>query len=287
MYQVFEVKQVIHAIETLLEKVTTTTTENKTKYVDVKGKLLEKNIVELFSNFFGSDFKLYQGYYVDGCEQDILFLWKKYAFIIEAKGYSLREPFRNPEKAFVRIKDDFDACIGYGYKQTRRVEEKFINQEPLKITDKNGNLIEEIDTTQYEEDFSIIVNLKTFAQIQCDLSTLIQLENDDDIFPWVVRLDDLEVFLLTLMARKQKPEKLVEFLLMRELLHGKLICTDELEVCGAFLNKKLNQKQINYANTIATTPDLADIFDEQYRKTMGFRNEKYLYEKQSGKFMFY
>ena len=35
------------------------------------------------------------------------------------------------------LKDDFDACIGYGYKQTRRVEEKFINQEPLKITDKN------------------------------------------------------------------------------------------------------------------------------------------------------
>ncbi|MEG1301923.1 MAG: hypothetical protein RSC93_14630, partial [Erysipelotrichaceae bacterium] len=59
------------------------------------------------------------------------------------------------------------------------------------------------------------------------------------------------------------------------------------EVCGAFLNKKLNQKKIDYADVIATTPDLADIFDEQYRKTMGFKNEKYLYEKQSGKFMFY
>lgn len=287
MFQVFEVKQVAHAIETLLEKVTTTTTEHQTKYVELKGKLLEKNIVELFSNFFGNDFKLYQSYYVDGCEQDILILWKKYAFIIEAKGYSLREPFRNPEKAFVRIKDDFNACIGYGYKQTRRVEEKFINEEPLKITDKNGNLIDEIDTTQFEEDFSIIVNLKTFGQIQCDLSTLIQLEKDDDIFPWVVKLDDLEVFILTLIARKQKPEKLVEFLLMRESLHGKLICADELEICGAFLNKKLTQKQIDRTNVIATAPDLADIFDEQYRKTMGFKNEKYLYEKQSGKFMFY
>lgn len=287
MYQVFEVKQVIHAIETLLERITTTTTEHQTKYVELKGKLLEKNIVELFSKFFGNDIKLYQSYYVDGCEQDILILWKKYAFIIEAKGYSLREPFRNPEKAFVRIKDDFNACIGYGYKQTRRVEEKFINQEPLKITDKNGNLIEEIDTTQFEEDFSIIVNLKTFGQIQCDLSTLIQLEKEDDIFPWVIKLDDLEVFILTLIARKQKPEKLVEFLLMRESLHGKLICADELEICGAFLNKKLYQKQIDKTDVIATAPDLADIFDEQYRKTMGFKNEKYLYEKQSGKFMFY
>ncbi len=287
MYQVFEVKQVMHAVETLLEKTTTTTNEHKTKYVEVKGKLLEKNIAELFTKFFGSDFKLYQGYYVDGCEKDILILWKKYAFIIEAKGYSLREPFRDPDKAFPRIKDDFNASIGYGYKQSRRVEEKFINQEPLKITYKNGNLIEEIDTTYFEKDFSIIVNLKSFGQIQCDLSTLIQLENEDDVFPWAIKMDDLEIFLLTLMARNQKPEKLVEFLSMREQLHGKLICSDELEVCGAFLNKKINLKRLKYIGTIATTPDLADTFDEQYYKTMGFKDEKYLYEKQSGKFMIY
>ena len=124
MFQVFEVKQVIHAVENLLEQICTATTENTTKYVDKKGKLLEHRIVELLSNFFKTEFKVYQGYYVDRCEQDILILWKNYAFIIEAKGYSLNEPFRNPEKAFVRIKNDFNACIGYGYEQTRRVERK-------------------------------------------------------------------------------------------------------------------------------------------------------------------
>lgn len=287
MYQVFEVKQVIHAIENLLEQICTTTEENTTKYVSKKGKLLEVRIVELFSSFLKTEFKVFRGYYVDGCEQDILILWKKYAFIIEAKGYSLREPLRNPEKAFVRIKDDFDACIGYGYTQTRRVEKKFIDGVPLKITDKDGKLIEGIDTTKYEQDFSIIVNIKSFGQIQCDLSTLIKLENDDDVYPWAVKLDDLEIFLLTLTAQKKTPLDFVNYLLMRETLHEKLICSDELEICGGFLIGKLKQKQVEKINIVMTAPDLGDVFDKQYQKTMGFKNEKYLYEKQSGKLLFW
>lgn len=287
MYQVFEVKQVSHAIGKLLEKTCSTNKNDTSKYVERKGKLLEERIVELFKAFLKTDFKIHFGYYVDGYEQDILILWKQYAIIIEAKGYNIREPFRDPDKAFVRIKDDFNACIGYGYEQTRRVEKKFINGLPLRITDKNGKLIEEIDTVQYEQDFTIIVNLESFGQIQCDLSTLIALENDDDVYPWAVKLDDLEIFILTLIAQKKTPKDLVHFLLMRETLHGKLMCSDELEICGGFLIGTLKQKQVERMSVIATAPHFGDLFDQQYRKTMGFKNEKYLYEKQSGKFMFW
>ncbi len=285
-FQVFEIKQVIHAIDNLLETICSKTEESTTKLVDKKGKLLEKNIVDLFKKFFKKDYVCYTSYYVDGCEQDILFLWKNYAFIIEAKGYNMREPFRDPNRAFVRIKDDFKSCIGYGYKQTHRVEKKFVEQVPLKITDKDGDLIEEIDTKKYENnDFSIIVNLKSFGQIQNDLNTLLDVK-DDDAFPWAVRYDDLEVFLLTLIAQKKKPDFFIDFLLLRENLHGKLVCFDELEVCGGFLKKIVND-EILKKDLIATTPDLADIFDEQYRKGIGFKNEKYLADKKSGKTIFW
>ena len=287
MYQVFEVKQVIHSIEKILETICSSTTENTTKLIEKKGKLLEERIVELFKSFFKKDYEVHLGYYVDSCEQDILFLWKEYAFIIEAKGYKLNEPFRDPDKAFVRIKNDFKSCIGYGYSQTKRVEQKFVDKVPLKITDKNGNLIKEIDTTKYEDnDFSIIVNLKSFGQIQNDLSTLLE-KNEDDAFPWAVKLDDLEVFLLTLMAQKKNPYFFVNYLLMREDLHGKLICSDELEVCGGFISSKITEKTIEKSDMIATTPDLASLFDSQYYKVMGFKNEKYLYEKRSGKHIFW
>jgi hypothetical protein len=287
MFQVFEVKQVIYAVKNFLEKLCSTAKSSSTKYVDVKGNLLENRILELFKKFFKKDFKYFQGYYVDGNEQDILFLWKEYAFIIEAKGYALREPLRDPDKAFVRIKKDFDACIGYGYTQTRRVEKKFIEEIPLTITDKNGKVLEVIDTTKYKEDFSIIVNLETFGQIQTDLSTLIQLEGEDDLYPWAVKLDDLEIFLLTMLAKGKKPMDFIRFLLLREMLHGKLFCSDELEVCGAYLSGTITQKMAAQQDQVQTTPMMGDVFDKQYYKGMGLKNEKLLYEKQSDKYLFW
>jgi hypothetical protein len=287
LYQVFEVKQVIHAVDDLLERVCSKEAKAKDKLVDQKGKLLERKIVTIFKKFFKKDYQCFESYYVDGCEQDILFLWKNHAFIIEAKGYNLREPMRDPNKAFVKIKDDFKSCIGYGYTQTKRVEQKFNDQKPLRIEDKHGNLIEEIDTTKYKgNDFSIIVNINSFGQIQNDLSTLLEI-GEDDVFPWVIKLDDLEAFLLTMIAKKKTPNNFIDYLLLREELHGKLICSDELEVCGGYLSGVITEKKIENIDKLVTTPDLPSIFDEQYNKGMGFEDEKLLAEKKSGKYMFW
>jgi hypothetical protein len=287
LYQVFEVKQVIHAIDTLLEKICSESAEETSKLTDKKGSLLEFNIIKLFKTLFIRDYEYFEGYYVDGCEQDILFLWKDYAFIIEAKGYKLNEPFRDPNRAFIRIKRDFKESIGYGYQQTKRVEKYFVEQTPLKITDKNGKLIKEIDTSKYKErDFSIIVNLKSFGQIQNDLSLLLEVDEEDK-FPWAIKLDDLEVFFLTLRAKHKNPYDFIDFLINREMLHNKLICSDELEVIGGYLTEKINMEVIEENEIISTHPDLTKIFDEQYNKGMGFYKEKYWKEKRSGKYIFW
>ncbi|WP_418502101.1 NERD domain-containing protein [Flagellimonas sp.] len=287
LFQIFEIKQIIHAIEGIFENVCSKEAKSRDKFIKGKGKLLEHRVLGLFKEFFKKDYTYFESYYVDGNEHDILFLWKNYAFIIEAKGYNLREPMRDPEKAFVKIKNDFDDCIGYGYKQTKRIQQKFVDQVPLRIEDHKGNLIKEIDTSKYKgNDFSIVVNLNSFGQIQNDLSTLLDID-EDDVYPWVVKLDDLEVFFLTMLAKNKRPEDFVEFLLLREELHGKLVCSDELEVCGGFLEGELTESKIEGMGKIITTPDLPEIFDDQYRKGMGLVNEKYLKEKKSGKFHFW
>lgn len=287
MYQIFEVKQVIHAIESLLEKTCSKTKADTTALVARKGNLLEDRIEELFKALLKRDYKIFKGYYVDGCEQDLLILWKNYAFIIEAKGYNLREPLRDPDKAFVRIKDDFKGCIGYGYDQCKRVESKFLAAQPLDICDHKGNVLETIDTSEFQDNaFSVVVNLKTFGQVQIDLSALLEIP-DESSYPWAVKLDDLETFILTLLVRGKGPKEFLDFLRMRETLHDKLICNDELQVCGAFLTGSINQKLIDSKDVIMTTPDHGNIFDQQYRKGIGFRDEKYLIEKKSGKWLFW
>jgi len=286
MYQVFEMKQVIHAINNRLEKEITQNKELLDKYLRVKGKLLEQNIVELFKKFFGDDVKIYESYYVNGNEQDILIIWKEYAFIIEAKGYNIREPFRNPEKAFIRIKDDFKNSIGYGYQQTLRIENIFENDEALVIQDHKGDIIDSINSNDIKDFFSIIVNLHSFGLVQNDLSYLLDIQ-EGDIYPWAVKYDDLEIFILTLIAQGKKPNYFIEFLLFRETLHGKIVCSDELEICGGYLTKRFNPKKIRHLDIIKTEPEYGDVFDDQYRKTLGLKNERNLYEKQSGKYHFW
>lgn len=279
LYQAFEIKQVLHAIDAYLEELCCTKEKTKTKYIKEKGKLLENNIVRLFMSVFGKFVKCYTSYYVDDCEQDVLILWKDYAFIIEAKAYDIKEPFRDPERAYKRIQQDFDRSIGYAYEQTWRVAEKFYKQETLLIKDKHGNIIDEIDTRKYlDNDFSIIVTQKSFGQIQSDLSYMLNL-NEGSRYPWAIKYDDLEVFLLTLKAMHKKPQYLINFLIDREFLHGHVISSDELQICGGYLDGKITPHLCSAECLVCCNTDYASVFDAQYRKGLGFKNERHWNEK--------
>ncbi len=84
-----------------------------------------------------------------------------------------------------------------------------------------------------------------------------------------------------------KRNQLTQFLTIREKLHSRLITGDELEVCGAFINEKINIKQtVDEKLVFVMTPDLSDIFDQFYQtKGLGFKNEKDLDIKTSGKYI--
>lgn len=237
--------------------------------------------------FFKNKAEIISNYIIDECEQDIMVLWKGYMFVIEAKAYNNREPFRNTEKAFTRIKDDFNRCIGYAYKQTKRIEDKMKEGRAFDLYDNKGNLLKTINPEDYKEkDFYIIVNQESFGQIQVDLSSFLEV-GDEENYPWAVRYDDLEVFLLTLIAKKKDPDYFIDFLIFREYLHGHVICSDEGEICGGFLSGALSQEKAESSDLIVCTPDLASVFDEQYRKGMGLKNEKHWKEKREGKTLFW
>lgn len=276
LYQVFEEKRVLHAIKNLLENACKENESSKSRMSHHKGDFLENRIVQLFLKLFKNDTEVYRGYYVDGCEQDIMIIWHDVIIVIESKSYANKEPFRNVEKAFTRIKQDFDRSVGYAYKQTKRVEEKIKEGKPFEIKDKHGVVLRTIDPKEFDaNDFYIIVNQESFGQIQSDLSLFLQIPEDYN-YPWAIRFDDLEVFMLTMIARKKKPQDFIDFLILREYLHGHILCNDEGEICGGFLSGRITQSMAESDEQIITHPSLANIFDDQYRRGMGFENEKYL-----------
>ena len=287
LFQVFEEKRVLHAIRNYLESICKRNEQTTSRLSHHKGNYLEDNIVELFRKFFGKNAEILKGYYIDGCEQDIMILWKNFIFIIESKAYTNKEPFRDTEKAFKRIKQDFDRSIGYAHKQAKRVENKFKEGLPFNLTDKNGNTLKTISPTDYKDnDFYIIVNQEAFGQIQVDLSTFLEIDEEDN-YPWAVRFDDLETSILTLIAKKKKPQYFIDFLIFREFLHGHITCMDEGEICGGYLMGALTHEIAESNDMIVCTPELASVFDEQYRKGMGFKNEKYWEEKHDKKTTFW
>lgn len=283
-YQVFETKQILYAIYDLLNEYCKNETKIRDRYLKNQKELIELKVIEVFKSLLKGNYELYHNYYVDDNEQDILILYKGIAVIIEVKAYKKREPLRNPNRAFPRIKDDFKREIGYGYDQAFRVKEKIIDNKNFEIKDKNKKVIGSVRGKKYYQAFCMIITLERYGQIQIDLSTLLDIFEDDK-YPYSLCVDDLEVFFLALTKKGKSFKDFIQFLYMRQFLHGHIFSNDELQICGAFLDKKITLKTCRSKSPILTTPDMDMIFDKLYEKGLGFKNEINHDKKKSGKYI--
>lgn len=283
-YQSIEIKQIIHAIYNLLFNFCISLPDKGEKLYRVRGKALENKIERVFQKFFKNKAYVYKEYFTqDGKGQDLLFLKDGLALIVEAKASKRDEPYRDPIQAYPKILSNFKETISKGYDQTFRVKEKFLDYETLKLykdQDLKKHIID-IRTKNYHHVFSIVVTLERFGQIQNDLSELLDIFEDDQ-YPWSLCIDDLEVFLLSLSKLKLNKMDLIKYLKLREQLHGKLFCGDELELCGFFLNGKLNNDILKSTEVLKTVHQMAFIFDDLYDTGLGFDFEKNLSIKTSG-----
>lgn len=248
------------------------TQKEKTHLNHRRGKVVfEKKVITLFNRIFSEskDFRLYDNYYFNGNEQDVLIICNNYAFIIECKSSKIREPLRNTEKAYKKIKSEFKDCIQAGYNQCYRVEKHFYNEQEVIIKDKTGKVLEIIKTESIKDVFSLVITLERFGPIQTDLSLLLEREFDSLVFPWSVGIDDLEIFLLTLKKKtKDLLNKFVEYLTLRESLNEKIISSDELDICASYIKNPKKFKEIANSNHdfILMEPTLQNYFDELYYK---------------------
>lgn len=286
-YQLIETKQLIHSIYSLLMDFCIKDQKLKEKFYARRGDMLEDKIERIFQTFFKNKATVYKSFYTEkGNEQDLLIIYNGSAFIIEAKASKRDEPRRNPDQAYNYILENFEETIQKGYDQAYRIKDYFLNKQILKLykDQKLTKHITDIDTKKIYNVFSIVVTLERFGFIQAELFELLEIY-ENDTYPWSVCIDDLEVFLLTLSKQKKTLANLVYYLNIRQNLHGHLFCSEELEVCGAFLSGKLTMKNSKAEETIVMFPDMGKIFDDYYLwGGLGFKNEKYLNLKTDPKY---
>ncbi len=262
-------KQLPTALYRLLYKTLTQTNKEREQLNRRKGKVvLENQTLEVFKAFFKrvKNLKTFTNYYIDDFieEKDILIIADRKAYIIECKSSRNREPKRDIKMAYQRVKSDFRECIQKGYDQCYHVEQKMLNDEKIIVRTKNG--IHEIITSSIDDIFTIVITSERFASIQSDLGLLLKRHDIEDLYPWSVCIDDLEIFLKTLNIKFNNPvRRFSEFLEYRELLNERLITRDELDVCAMYLKNDRNFKENCEAEfVILTDPTLQSYFDQLY-----------------------
>jgi hypothetical protein len=273
-------KQLIHSIYAYLFQVCTKLDHSGQRILERRDKQLEEKTRKIFASFFEKDAKIFSNYYVEKNEKDLLILYRNTAFIIECKAHKYREPLLNTEKAFTRIKDDFRKNIQKGYNQTYEVKQLFQQNKVFQIRNSKNEIIENINPQKYQNVFSIVVTQERFGQIQTDLGLLLNLEKDDNLYPWSVYIDDLETFLITLKRKENYYGDFITYLYNRERLHKRVICSDELELAALFFTQK--NIFIDYCNRneyFLSSPTENRLFDDLYYIGFGFENERGLDRK--------
>ena len=248
------------------------------KYNQKCNNALEEKVFKLFQKLFGTTkTKYFRNYTLDNInEQDILIIYKDACIIVEVKDSKFREPFRDPIKGYERIKSDFKNIIQKGYDQCQRVETKLYTKNKLEIYDYTSRkLLYTLLTNKINQVYSIVITNQRYGCIQTDLGDLL-VKEENDRYPLSICIDDLEsIILLLKKAHKNTAEqRFLEYLDYREAFNEHLICTDELELAGLYLNnKELFVKLATSTESIFTHPAMAGIFDAHYISGLGFEEE--------------
>ena len=247
-----------------------------TTYKKRKDRLFEKIVCNLFKRFFPEKTKFFTSYSVDGItENDLLIIYDDACIIVEMKDCNFRPPLFDPQKAYVKIKSDFDDSVQYGCDQCKRVEDYFDKGGNIDILDANDNmnLLYTLRTSKIEQVYSVVVTDFKYGPIQTDLGKMLTGVEGESRYPWSVCVDDLEIFLIMLkrLHKGIAPSRFLEFLDYREAFHTRLLCFDELEMCGWYLCDRNQFKTCADSDEIVTTfPGMAEIFDAYYKVGYGF-----------------
>lgn len=230
----------------------------------------EQEVVRQFRRLVGSSASYYERAFdtpnARG-EHDLIVVAGSVVFIVEAKASPQPEPFRDPDKAFMRLRDAFSSSKGIqgGFEQAEAIRTRLDKGELVRLFDRRGNAIGTLDPALLTERYSVVVTHDDFGPLATDLALL--LEKPRDIpYPWVLNSLDLCAIADAWEHLQWGLDALTQYLRDRLRLHGKAFASDELEVVGFQLTHGSLEPLIKAnADRVQLLPSYSDFFDDLYR----------------------
>lgn len=255
---------------------------NEKSYLKKRGKLFDQQVEEIFREYFPNSANIYPNVFETQNlhnEHDLIIVWEKRLFIIEAKSSPPKEPFRDPEKAFIRIQRDFKSSDGIqgAFNQAVKIQRKIKKGENVELFDNKGDLLTTLSPNEVKQVYCVCVTRDDFGPLATDLSILLEKDHLEP-FPWVIDIYSLETFFYTWKYFGWNPYKFCEYLNQRKNLHGKIVSGDELEVAGFFIRHGtldyLLKMYKEGVNKIVLNSEYSDVFDEVYYTKYGGKEVK-------------
>lgn len=263
---IVSVNALFHAILTVTEDVLRSS-PRASKYLSHRDSMLEKEAAELFARLADPKAVVYEKAFEqpdDQFEHDAIVIAGDVAFIIEAKASPPREPFRDPLRAFPRIRDAFRGTAGIqkGFEQAARIKRRLDAGEPVQLFSRGGEPLVTLDPERLRTTFSIVVTRDDFGALATDLTMLLEKEKTD-AFPWVINIFDLEAIADAWTHLEWSVPALCSFLKQRITLHGLVHSTDELDFVGCYIRHGSFRSVLRpNMDFMQLDPRYSDFFDE-------------------------
>lgn len=231
---------------------------------------LEHQVAQAFASILDKSASIYTNLYEtpdSHLEHDLIAVSGRALFIVESKSRPPIEPFRDPDRAFTRLKHAFgsDRGIQGAFDQAARVRRRLDAGEEVELFDENGKRVVVIKPQDLPNRFCICVTHDDFGALATDLKLLLE-KQDNEAFPWAVNILDLQQITEAWQYLKWGTAELAEYLDLRTRLHGKVFGFDELEFVGFHIRHRQFPDLVRSdADMIMLDPSYSQFFDELYR----------------------
>ena len=233
-----------------------------------RDKTLEDQATIVLSRILGANAEIYRNVFETPnaqYEHDLVVLTRDICLFVEAKASPPDEPFRDPEKAFVRLRRSFhsDTGIQKAYDQSIRLFQQ-VSERELVLFDEQGNEVLRLSPDISGDAFCVCVTRDSFGPQATFLSLLLSRRAENP-YPWAVNIMDLEQIADAWEYFGWDGRQLKTFLSQRILLHDQVFSDDELDYVGAFVKHcGLHHFVRDDYDLIQLDPTYATVFDGIY-----------------------
>jgi len=271
-FQRYILEAIYKSLYELMEK-----SEQKDQFYKNRDRQVEIQAVNLFKRLFLERASYYTSVFEDNkshFEHDGVLIYKDTLVIIEAKAFKVREPFREPKKAFKRIQGDFKE-LQKAFDQGLRLKNLIASQPCTNLYDGWGNLMLTIERHTIKNTYIICVTAESMGSIGCNLSFLLK-KPDNEPYPWSCHLYDLEAIIDVFIHKKLTPEEFLDYLNFREKFHSKFLAFYESDIVGSYLldhdiSQKINEDDTYFYAVLPHSP--SKVFDDAYLSKKGIGSE--------------